>query len=382
MSPTGADAMLRASAAETRSLLLQEEDSGHDGLDKPPTPPLFSVSRWRAHLQQFFRSPSCLPYSLLVLAIVLVVVLAVLLGVLLYRDVFHDYVFLTSDDFPVDWQCPPPLPASPFPSSRVLILSADDRPLPAVSSLPADVSDWPYYLLTDYVNSRYAAQHGYHYQRHSEAMASRRASSWGKLWHLLHSVDWAAYDYVLAVDSDAWFTRMHVGLHDMLHCFAPDALPSPSDTATASSSSSSSSTSSSSLSWSSTAPLLIFGHDWADNAAHANDLNAGVFIMRTTPAARALAEQWWQVADLPGRTHLQSEWPFEQGVLNEVFMLNATIAPHIRRLPRNIIYGHAAAYISHVTSFWPGQAGWKGRRGRLIMNDIVRADIEQHVKQS
>ena len=396
-----------AAPAETRCL-LSDEDSAADGIDRPlSTRTLLSAAVCRSSLRPLLRDASRRYWLCLLLLSVAVVVLSVLLAVFVYKWHRRDYVFLTSDDFPVDWRCPPPLSTSPISPSRVLILAADDRPLPAIVTLPFDASVWPYYLLTHHMNARYAARHGYTHQRITAPMQhTTRLSSWAKLYHLRSTVDWAAFDYVIAVDSDAWFTRMPFALHDMLHCFAPDMLPLPSSqlppqppsSASSSASSSSSSASASSatatsaaattastatstLQWSADAPLFLFSADFADNAAHMHDLNAGVFVMRATPAARALVEQWWQWGERDGYTHLQHEWPFEQGVLNELLVRNASIAPLIRRLPRNVIYGHAAAYISHVTSFWPGQTGWRGRRERLIMQDIVRTDVEERERE-
>jgi len=310
---------------------------------------LSNPTRWHTcNLRQHLRSQRC---TLLPLVLALLLLLA-------YREYQHsnDGIFLTSDDYPVDWKCPPPLPAAQFPPSRVLILSTDDRPLPATSELPEDVSQWPYYLLTHHLNRRYAARHGYAYQRLTD-VRSQRSVVWDKVYHVLHAVDWAAYDYIVAVDSDAWFTHSRLALHDMLHCFSPDWLPAPTPPPTAT-------------------PDFLISHDYPVHASRRDDLNAGVWLLRTTPRARAVLQQWWQLAELPQHAHFRHEWPAEQGVLNELLMKNETTAAAIRALPRQVIYGHAAAYISHVTSWWPRQRGWEGRREQLIMRDIVRADIE------
>ena len=342
---------------ETSSLLQQDNTSLEGGmpacLSTSPPPP--SPSRWRAKLWH--------TRQLWVLYVVVVGLLVTLLS-FVYRDHVTMDVFLTSDDFPVEWNCPAPLPSAPFPSSRVLILTTDDRPLPDTSDLPADVSLWPYYLLTHQLNTRYAAYHKYAYQRVTERMASARSIVWSKVYHVLHSVDWAAYDYVVAVDSDAWFTQLHYPLHDMLNCFSPDALPSSAvDTSAAAAA----------PLFAASAPDFIFSLDWPMEAINDRDLNAGVFIMRTTAGARAILQHWWQLADQPAYSHLQSGWPAEQGVLNQLLMNNQSVAASIRVMPRQVIYGHAAAYINHVTSFWPRQRGWKGRREQLIIRDIVRA---------
>ena len=280
--------------------------------------------------------------------------LLLLLMASLYVCLHSADVFLTSDDFPVAWDCPPPLPSSPFPPSRVLIVTTDDRPLPSPFALPSDVASWPYYVLTHYINARYAARHAYTHQRITQPMASSRDVVWGKVYHLLYSLDWAAYDYIVAVDSDAWFSHVHLPLHDVLSCFAPDALLPSSSNRT---------------------PHLLFSLDYPVVHSRVRDLNAGVFIARTTDRARAILQLWWQLAEVPQHAHLQSEWPAEQGVLNELLMPNVSIAADVRVLPRQVIYGHAAAYINHVTSWWPKQRGWKGRREQLIMQDIVRGDI-------
>ena len=328
-----------------------EEESSlmHDGDSKlavQSTP-----TRWRSIFRLLLRSQRC---TLLPVVVALLLLLA-------YREYAHYVqtdIELTSDDYPVDWHCPPPLPSAPFSASRVLILSADDRPLPPASELPDDVSLWPYFVLTNYINARYAARHGYAYRRATSGGQTSRGALWNKLWQLLHAVDWAAYDFVLAVDSDAWFTHSRLPLHDMLRCHSPDWL-SPTDTT----------------------PDLLFSHDWALVASRHDDLNAGVYLLRTTPRARALVERWWALAELPQHSHFQQGWPAEQGVLNELLLRNSTTAAAVRALPRQVIYGHAAAYISHVTSWWPLQRGWRsGRREQLIMRDIVRADFEDTLK--
>jgi len=357
------------SAGEETSSLLEQDDTTLEGMPPPNTPPSPRASRWRTKLSQHFLWRRCSPST------AAIVTLLLLLSVFIYRDFIMSEVFLTSDDYPVDWHCPPPLPSAPFPPSRVLIFITDDRPMPATSELPEDVSLWPYYVLTHYLNTRYAALHGYVYQRMTQRMASSRDVVWSKVHHLMHSIDWTAYDYVVAVDSDAWFSHLHVTLHDMLHCFSPDSLPATFHSSTAAVSSSSSSSASQSA-----AADFIFSSDYPMEARYQHDLNAGVFIMRTTPNARAILQQWWSLADLPQHSHLQTLWPAEQGVLNELLMKNESVAAHVHVLPRQVIYGHAAAYISHVTSYWPRQRGWKGRREQLIMRDIVRADVMETLK--
>jgi hypothetical protein len=280
-------------------------------------------------------------------------------------------VLLTSDDFPVLWHCPPSLPSAPFLASRVLVLTTDNRSLSnaavsfdvsllsTTSSLP---SSYRYYVLSHYINTRYAQHHGYAFRRIIDRMEnSTRDVVWSKVYHLLHSVDWSLYDYVVAVDSDAWFTNVSFPLHDMLNCFAPDMLLSSSPSHSSSSS-----------------PSFLFSLDYAVVAERRQDLNAGVFIMRTTTIARRILELWWDLAELPTYMQLQQQWPAEQGVLNELLMHNTSIFPHthIRSLPRQIMYGHAAAYINHVTSYWPRQKGWEGRREMLMMRDIAMGDIQ------
>ena len=343
---------------ETHSL-LQQSDSSVDATSPFASLSSPSVPRWRTGFRHLLRCQRDLLYPIAVF------VLLLLLALSIYLHLTQNDVFLTSDDFPVAWDCPPPLPSAPFASSRVLILTTDNRTLPAVSDLSDDVSRWPYALLTHYLNTRYAAYHGYVHQRMTKNIPSARSSVWSKVYHLTHSIDWRAYDYVVAVDSDAWFTHLHYPLHDMLHCFAPDALPSTSVSSTTV------------PSFSSTAPHFLFSKDFPLHERNEHDLNAGVFIMRTSPGARAILELWWQLAELPQHSHLLTDWPAEQGVLNEMLMKNASVAASIRVLPRQVIYGHAAAYINHVTSWWPLQKGWQGRREALVMRDIVRADMQE-----
>ena len=246
--------------------------------------------------------------------------------------------------------CSPSSALAEFNASRVLILTVDDRPIPEdLTSLPLDSVQWPHYVLSHFVNARYAQYHHYVYRRVLPSPELTRASSWSKLFYLLHDLDVDNYDLVVAMDSDAWFTNLSLSLPDVLSCVAPD-FSQPSSTAE-----------------------LLFSHDFALSPDREGELNAGVFITRTSPRARFLWQLWWEAAETSVFSLFQSQWPFEQEVLNKALKANATVSPLLVAVPCGFLYGHSSAYINHVTSYWPRQNGWKGRRERLLVHDLVMA---------
>jgi hypothetical protein len=193
------------------------------------------------------------------------------------------------------------------------------EPLFKIAVVTLHHGDLPHFPYSARINRTYCERHGYEWVVAAPSDPPRdRHLNWSKVRCTADLLARRQHAYVLFVDADAWFYDQAQTLEQLITSHMPPGT------------------------------LMMFGTDRRDKdfAWSDKDANAGVFIVRNTPLARHVMEEWWHVAVYDKRTC--NDWPLEQRAFNWHIRPRWQAEGRIRVIPYHHLNGRDGTFIRHA----------------------------------
>lgn len=174
-----------------------------------------------------------------------------------------------------------------------------------------------YMAFSEQINQMYCRQMGYGYDNGSSDLEPERHPFWKKVSYVLSYMRNTAADYILYMDMDAYIQDPSKRIEYVIreHCDP-------------------------------TTELLFSANRFDKNQGWAMDdhAQAGTFIIRNTPLALRIMEEWWNVPYYD-KQHVHG-WPVDQGALNKHIRTRWT--KQIKIVDYSVINGYDGRFIRHL----------------------------------